>query len=169
MALIIKTNFLESEMKTKIYSNSRTIKFVGIGAAVFFIVIIIYLFLSNEPSSIDPDYVVKKIEFKKYNTQLYLNARFWGVSADHEVICLSVNDKKITSIDSMRNFVFEGESVLFYKSFNDTLRLYVAKKAATPPLFKSRIKIIQVELENREMMNLFENDNFRKKGFSKFE
>ncbi len=125
------------------------------------------VFIVDRIPDLGPTYVIKEINFPGNNSKLYLKSKYWGITDDHVIIQLSTDNS--SSVDSLHNYVYKGESFLFYKTSRDSLFLYVYKKAINPPQFNTKIKIAQIELPNTEMMDLFSKDGFKKKGLFKFE
>lgn len=100
-----------------------------------------------------PDYNIREIKFNN-NHCLYLKAKVWGINGEGRIVMLST-DSSDNFTDTLSNYKFPGADFLFYKVKGDSLYLFVYDQSKIPPLFRSDIKIKQIELENLNMMNLF--------------
>jgi len=138
--------------------------YIGLFLATLIVVMLWIGFIYAFPN-FEPDYNIKEIGFTDNSIKLYLKSKTWGISANHEVVQLSTNSK--SEIDSVHNLVFKDPDFLFYKTSHDSLFLYVYSGAIKPPQFNSTIKIIQVELPNPQMIDLYH--DFKSKGLNKFE
>lgn len=87
------------------------------------------------------------------------------MTGDHQVIVISENPSDSFQGDNSTDYIYEGLTPFFYKQNGDTLKVYVTKKSPTPGSFKSGIVIDQVELNNAELMNLY--DDYKEKGLKK--
>lgn len=117
---------------------------------IFTAIMILYFAMPN----MEPDYKTKKITFNNSDEVLFFKTSTWGISADHWVSVLSANSENEIKPDSTKGYVYKEPSFTFYRTYNDTLWLYVYSKAPVPKLFDSKIKVIQVELENPDMMKI---------------
>jgi len=125
------------------------------------------IFFWNLPDS-GPTYITKAITFGRSEPKLYFKLKNWGITADHQTIELSVDSQSKPDVDSLRNYIYKGLDFIFYKTSYDSLFLYVYSKSPTPTHFHSKFKVLQIQVENRDMMTLFENDNYKKKGLNIF-
>lgn len=119
---------------------------------ILIVSVLIYKFLDSIPD-MGPDYNIREIKFDN-NHKLYLKAKVWGINGEGRIVMLSTDSLHNFS-DTIRNYKFPRADFLFYKVKGDSLYLFVYTQSKIPPLFKSDIKVKQIELENRDMMNLF--------------
>ncbi len=118
---------------------------VGIICAVF-------IFFYFAIPDFEPVYKIKEIKFDNSNAVLFYKTKTWGITGDHSVSFLSPSSEKERFPDSTKNYVYKQPSFTGYRTSNDTLWLYVYSKAPVPQFFDSKIRVMQVELENLEMM-----------------
>jgi len=110
-----------------------------------------------------PEIFVDKIHSNYLNEDLFIKKVSWGLTYDHSIIILSSSPNNTIYPDSTSEYVFLG-SEIFYRLTNDSLLIFTSLKAKTPLAFSSNIKILQYEIKNFEVMNLREDNNYKKKG-----
>ncbi len=138
-------------------------------ALVICLVVIFFAYFSHSFPDLKPAFEVQKIHIEKSDKLLYLKAVWTGITSDHEMISLSENTD-ITKIkgDSATEYLYHGSDFLFYRTSQDSLLLYVYQKSKVPLDFKSNVKIVQIELENRYMMELRHNHIYQGKSVKMF-
>jgi hypothetical protein len=127
-----------------------------------------YLFLWNTIPDEKPIY--KKIEIKSEadKNSIFLKQKVWGMTSDNNVIIISKSSSDDFEINNESDFIFKETSPFFYRFNSDSLIVYVQHKVVPPLKSNFKLVIIQVELSNTEMMNLLENDSYKKKGLTLF-
>lgn len=136
--------------------------------SVVVLISIAVLVIKNSIPDMEPVYKSKKLTFSKLPS-LFLKSCQWGLTYDHKVVVLSTDSTEKFSPDSTKEFIYRGASFLYYRTSNDSLWLYLYSKSNRPPFFKSKIKVIQIELENPDMIKLYSNEAYKSKGLIKFE
>lgn len=87
---------------------------------------------------------------------IYLKKKNWGLTFDHQVSVISNSDKNEWKPDSTKEYVFKGLEPFFYKFSNDSLILFTRLNAEVPPNFNSKIQIVQKQLPNSQIMDLYD-------------
>ena len=123
----------------------------------------IWFIYGKSKSDHQPQILVEKIHSNYLNEDLFIKKISWGLTYDHSIIILSNSPNKSIEPDSNSEYMFSCSSI-FYKLSNDSLLIFTSLKAELPLNFSSNIKVIQYKLENFEIMNLRENNNYKKKG-----
>lgn len=136
--------------------------FIVLGIALW------YIFLWNVIPDIKPIY--KKIEIKSEidKTSIFLKKKVWGITFDNSITVISKSPIDDFEIDDKSNYIFKNVSTFLYRFNKDSLIVYIPQKVLPSLKFNSKIKVIQVELNNVEMMNLLENDSYKKRGLLLF-
>ena len=119
---------------------------------LFIITFILFLYLSLP--DFKPEVSVVEIKSEKLNESIYIKKKVWGLTADHQFICVSRSSSNNFEPDTNKDYIYYGDS-FFYNFSNDTLKMYVDKESAVPKEFRSNINIKQIELTNPEMMDLW--------------
>lgn len=120
--------------------------------------------ITNNESS--KDYVV---DFNNVDTKIYFRARVWGISGNHEEVCVSTSPLDTTNnYDSKREMIFYT-SEIYYKKSTDSLFIY-APSSSIPSgqnnLTLNKIKIIIIELNGYDEVKKYEN-HYKEYGLSK--
>lgn len=118
-----------------------------------------YLLLDSVENSYKPTF--RKIEIKYKNTKIFIKSKNWGVTDDNQITVISSEDDENFNIDKNKHFIFNGLTPFFYKQKNDTLFLFVRTKGHVPKNFKSNWKVIQTEVNNATMMNLYNDKTYK--------
>lgn len=110
------------------------------------------------------------IEFNELNEKVYISARAWGLTGDHEEIILSTspisNEHRSYSKDEY--FIFYTSEVYYKKEGVDTLLVYAGAStiSAPPKGLSTSIKIIQKELKDYDEVRDYKM-NYKKYDLSK--
>lgn len=91
-------------------------------------------------------------EIKMSNGSIYLKNFRVGLLSVIKVI--STSSKQDDDPDEKTEYIFNADLDLFYHVENDTLILFVRKKAIKPTSFSKKLNIKQIELKNPDYMNL---------------
>ena len=114
--------------------------------------LVVYWFLSKLTDAYAPTY--NRVELVSTdNEKLYIKSTNWGVTGDHQLTIISIDDEREFEIDSASQIIFRGLEPFLYKVSNDTLFLTLRQKSRIPDGFNSRWTIIQKEVDNPTMMN----------------
>lgn len=119
----------------------------------------------NVPSTVNQQIV----NFEELKTKLYLRAKTWGVSGDHEEIVLSSSPiKEGKQFLKDESFVFYTSDVYYKKQGIDTLFIYASESGMgeIPVKFRSKIKVVLMGLKNNNEEKDY-NKNYKKYGLSK--
>jgi hypothetical protein len=130
------------------------------------IIIIVLLMIFKSTPILKPVVEINSVHFDKANDTIYIKKKNWGITGDYQIIVLSTDPNRDFKPNKEKEYVYEGLISLFYKMENDTLTLYVSKAVEVPEDFKLNDFILQKELTNQEMMNLYE--TYKEKGIQKF-
>jgi hypothetical protein len=95
---------------------------------------------------------------------IFIKKKIWGMTSDHQVIVISNTKEKRFTPNAKQNYIYNGLSPLFYNLKNDSLYIYTYKASPVPQELVTDIKIVQIELENPEMMQLLEKDRYKSQG-----
>jgi len=128
---------------------------------------ILIVWVLRSVPDLNPEHKVVSINFGSYGNPLYLESETWGLTNDHSFTILSDRKGDITE-DSLRAFLYKQADFLFYRTNADTLWLYVYKRAPKPTLFKSKIKVVEIELENPDMIVLKRTHKYNGKEVEEF-
>jgi hypothetical protein len=104
-----------------------------------------------------------KIESSQIADVLYISTENWGMTGDQQVTYIST--KPILNFDSIaidECYKVEGLEPFLYRQSNDTLFLNSQVAIPVPPNFKSEWKIVQIITDNPALMNLRENEAYKK-------
>lgn len=88
---------------------------------------------------------------------------------DNQIIIISTSPKKKFKPNPLTDYVYEGLSPFYYKFNRDTLFVYTMILSKVPQNLRSKIKIVQLELTNEEMMHLIKNNQYKSEGLNTFE
>jgi hypothetical protein len=114
-------------------------------------------------SNYDQDFSMKELSSID-STKVYIKQKTWGITGDNQIIVISDSKDREFSNDVDKIYFYQGLTPFFYKLENDTLSIYTSKASAIPRNLKTTLKIVQYVLDNPKMMNLVENDNYKKLG-----
>ncbi|NTE18181.1 hypothetical protein G6M26_06575 [Agrobacterium tumefaciens] len=131
------------------------------------LVILLFFYLSFPEKDEDVQFEVVNVYSKRLKSKLFIKKLIWGMTSDNCLITISNSNQKENEPDENKNYIYKGLSPFLYKISEDTLSVYVREISETPKNFSTRFKIIQTELDNSEMMELIENDNYKNKGLIK--
>jgi hypothetical protein len=115
----------------------------------------------------DVQFDVIEVSSKNLQSKLFVKKLIWGMTSDNCLITISNSNRKENEPDENENYIYKGLSPFLYKTSGDTLSIYTRKISKIPKNFSTSFKIVQVELENPEMTELIENDNYKNKGLTK--
>ncbi|MBB6501108.1 hypothetical protein [Pedobacter cryoconitis] len=101
-----------------------------------------------------PTYRIIPILSQDRKFTIYIKAKNWGVTGDHQCTIISTSPEKEFEPDSTREIIFKELEPFLYKSNKDTLFLYVRKKSIIPKNIRSKWIIQQIETDNSKMMDL---------------
>lgn len=131
---------------------------VIIGICILLAFFILVPDIQNLPSTKDELVFAKHGDLKKRNE---------GNEAT-VVISKSPNLKSIP--DTSSEFIYDiSSSPLLYKKTPDSLIIYTRRLSGIPVLFRSNVKVSQIELSNPKMMNLIYGKSYIKMGLRKID
>ena len=110
----------------------------------------ILLFIIIIFSNCNKESEIKNRKEKKQNYQketIYIYARFWGITGDHQEIIFSEKPIKLPP-DKERNYIFYRDEIFYKLKNDDTLIIYAPKSGKSIPKipFKN-IKVILKDLK----------------------
>lgn len=145
--------------------NKIKIAFFAIIVFLLLVLFFFYFAFPGEDKDVQFDFI--ELSSKKSESKLFVKKLIWGMTSDNCLITISNSNRKENDPDENKNYIYKGLSPFLYKISGDTLSIYTREISKIPKHFSTRFKIIQVELENPEMMELIENDNYKNKGLIK--
>lgn len=117
-------------------------------------------------ATISNDYV---IDFEELDAKIFIRAKTWGVSGNHEEIVFSSapfqEDNQCSKVEC---FIFYTSEIFYKKKGTDTLLVFAGASAISekPNNFSSPIKIVVNELKNYDEVKDYEM-NYKKYELSK--
>ncbi|MES2458842.1 MAG: hypothetical protein V4594_25035 [Bacteroidota bacterium] len=127
----------------------------------------IFGLFSLVPNLQAPIFSKQELSFANYADTLYIKKRNVGNEA---TVVISTSYDSEFDPDTSSEFVYDVSSTpFFYKQTSDSLIIYTGRSSGFPSDFKSKVKILQIELSNPEMMNLVSNNHFKEIGISKID
>lgn len=117
--------------------------------AIFFIVCFIFIFFFKR---FEPEYKTTEL-YSNRGEKLYIKRKIYGIKGDIQITSISTV-KGWDELDETKEYVYKGLEPFIYSYQNDTLRVYSRQRVKTPANFHSTIRIIQIELENPQYMDL---------------
>ncbi|MBN8653539.1 MAG: hypothetical protein J0L67_19070 [Cytophagales bacterium] len=117
----------------------------------------------NEESIFPQEELTKKLNLPN-GKELFVRAKIWGISSNHEEIVFSENP--ITIADKEKDYIFYTDKV-FYKINGDTLSLYACACDTSEPKFPFKgVKIMLNDLKTSSQIKNY-SDNYKKFGLEK--
>ncbi|SFW85456.1 hypothetical protein [Chitinophaga sancti] len=108
-----------------------------------------------------------EINYPENGAKAFIYFKNLGISADHQMVFISGSKNENFTPNESADYIYKGVDALYYKQQKDTLFIYCAMAPAIPVNYSGAIKIVQIELGNIEMMDLYHDDNYLKKGLHK--
>jgi uncharacterized membrane protein YqiK len=135
------------------------------------ILVIIWLLFIKSAAEFDVPSISKQqvVNYEELNSKLYLCAKAWGISGNHEEIVLSSTPIQVRQQYSKDEcFVYYTSDVYYKKQGTDTLLIYASESGMSkmPVKFISKIKVVQIGLKNNSEEKDY-NKNYKKYGLSK--
>ncbi|MVT39188.1 hypothetical protein GO495_01215 [Chitinophaga oryziterrae] len=147
--------------------EKRRIFLLSISIVVILAAIAIYFNWDNKNDYFQT--TITKLPSKKGYPSVFIKRMVWGLTGDKQVIVISNTDNKNFKAPKSNEYVYEGLFEMFYKIQRDTLFIYTLISSPVPNKFSAPYKIVQVELNNPELMDLIENDKYKQLGLIKIE
>jgi hypothetical protein len=127
------------------------------------ILLLIYFLFDQSVGDLGkPTYRIIPILSQDKKSTIYIKAKNWGVTDDHQLTVITASPEKEFEPDSTKEILFKGLGPFLYKSNKDTLFLYVVKKSHIPEGFRSKWIITQIEIDNSKMIALSKDIVFNK-------
>lgn len=119
--------------------------------------------IDNEKSGFPQDEVTKVLNLSN-GKKIYVRAKIWGISSNHEEIVFSENP--ITIPDKEKDYIFYTDEV-FYKIDEGTLNLYACDcDTSEPEVTFNGVKIILNDLKTSSQIKNY-SDNYQKYGLQR--
>jgi hypothetical protein len=119
--------------------------------------------IENEESGFPQDEATRVLNLSN-GKKIYVRAKIWGISSDHEEIILS--ETPITIADKEKDYVFYTDEV-FYKITGDTLNLYACDCDTSEPKSTFRgVRIILNDLKTSSQIKDY-SENYKMYGLEK--
>ena len=123
----------------------------------------------NELKSIEdigkPFYKREQLYFDQLDTSIYVKSKTWGLTGDHSLIVISLDQSYEFYPDSSTEYIIDGVEV-FYRQTVDSLIVYYTHMNSIPNQFNTSVKLKFIEIDGPTYRML--NDSF-KAGLRKFE
>ncbi|QHS58451.1 hypothetical protein [Chitinophaga agri] len=94
----------------------------------------------------------------------FIHFKNWGISADHQRVFISGKKNEKFVPDESADYIYNGLDAVYYKQRKDTLFIYCAIVSAVPVHYSGGITVVQTGLGDAEMMDLYKDNNYLKKG-----
>jgi hypothetical protein len=119
--------------------------------------------IENEESGFPQDEATRVLNLSN-GKKIYVRAKIWGISSNHEEIILS--ETPITIADKEKDYVFYTDEV-FYKITGDTLNLYACDCDTSEPKSTFRgVRIILNDLKTSSQIKDY-SENYKMYGLEK--
>ena len=116
--------------------------------------------------SVIKDYV---IDFKELDDKIYISARSWGISGNHQEIILSSSpiSSKHRGYSKQKNYIFYTSEIYYKKTAGNELIVYVSNSLVSKPKkFSSPIHIVLKDIGTSDELKNYER-NYKKYGLEK--
>ncbi|SFE46081.1 hypothetical protein SAMN05518672_106202 [Chitinophaga sp. CF118] len=147
--------------------GKREFFFVSVFIVVILTALIIYFNSDNKSDYVDT--TIAELPSKAGYPPVFIKRKVWGLTGDKQIVVISNVGNEDFKPQKSNDYIYEGLFEIFYKLQHDTLFIYTLVSSPVPNKFSSPYKIVQVELDNPELMDLIEYDNYKKKGLKKVE
>ena len=138
--------------------------FVIIAIIILFLIGVFYFALPNKGADIR--FKVIELSSSDGKSKIFIKKKVWGMTSDNQVVFISSSDDKEAMPDLIKDYIYKGLMPLLYRFQNDTLFIYTVLESPVPKEFKTNIKIVQILLENPEILQLIEHENYKSKGLT---
>lgn len=142
-------------------SNTKKISFGVLGLLI--IGIVWYYYHWRQEDFIPSTENVITINLSNRSKPLFLRAKIWGVSGNHEEIVLSESNKPVA--DKIRDYIFYTSDVYYKTEDNGTLTLYAPGSSISEPANRFSNVIVK-SLKSTDEMKDYE-VNYQKYGLKK--
>jgi len=143
-------------------SNTKKILFGVLGLIV--VGVVWYYYRWRQEDFMPPTENVVTINFDR-NKPIFLRAKIWGVSGNHEEIVLSESNEPVA--DKTRDYIFYTSDVYYKTEDNGTITLYAPGSSISEPVNKFSNVIVKVKsLKSTDEMKDYE-VNYQKYGLKK--
>lgn len=129
---------------------------------ILLLIIVFYFVLPNKGADVRSEVI--ELSSSDGESKIFIKKKVWGMTSDNQIVVISNSSREESIPGITRNYIYEGLMPLLYKFQNDTLFVYTVLKSSVPKEFKTSIKIVQIQLDNPEMLQLIEHDNYKNKG-----
>ena len=113
----------------------------------------------------EPSFKREHLYFAKLDTSIYIKSRTWGLTGNHSLTVISLDESKEFFPDSLTEYIFDG-SKLFYRRTKDSLIVYYYSISSHPSQFNTNVslKFKEIDIQTYYMM-----DEEVRTGLRKFE
>lgn len=129
--------------------------YLAIVAVIAILILIFYLLFDFNTELEEKEDLIELFSEANTENKLFIINKYRGL--DYQKSYLSLNK----NADKNNSYVYDSYPIFIDKKL-DTVFVYTYKKAIKPIKFESNIKIKQIELNNKSMMNLY--DTYASKG-----
>jgi hypothetical protein len=148
------------------------IKIVLLALAIVGVIMIALYFFMLKAFDNNRDEIISEqtVIFEEINDSIYIRARAWGVSGNHNEIIISLDpiEREGRQAEKEKDYIFYATEIYYKKQGIDTLLIYadgssIGKK---PAVFTERIKIVPVKIKTADEAMKYEK-NYKKYGLTK--
>lgn len=127
---------------------------------ILFAVRYIHRFRESE-TGFEAHHNVEVVESKETGIKIYLKAKEWGITGNHNLITISLSPNLVVNTNLGTDYIFEGQRKIFYSFRNDSLIVYHYGRCIAPKVFDSSINIRCIEINHPsfELSTAIRNDS----------
>ena len=142
------------------------IRIIFLVVAVLLVIFFLFFYWDFLDKDANGRYSIAELSSNNTQSRIYIKKKVWGMTNDNQIIVISGTNEKEFVADKSKNYIYEGIMPFFYKLQGDTLSIYTMVASKVPIDLKTNFNIVQIELENPQMMDLIEHDNYKTKELS---
>ena len=139
------------------------IRIIFIGIIVLIIGLLFYCYNSSQNLKMTSE-VKMILSFDDMDKKIFVNAKSWGISGNHEEITLSEREKTLP--DKNMDYIFYTSEIFYKIEPGGRLIIYAPKDAVSEPLKKFKDVVVINRLTTAEEIKEY-NKHFRKYGLKK--
>ena len=139
------------------------IRIIFIGIIVLIIGLLFYCYNSSQNLKMTSE-VKMILSFDDMDKKIFVNAKSWGISGNHEEITLSEREKTLP--DKNMDYIFYTSEIFYKMESGGRLIIYAPKDAVSEPLKKFKDVVVINRLTTAEEIKEY-NKHFRKYGLKK--
>jgi hypothetical protein len=127
----------------------------------YFVLLIIILALncciSENKGVLDSQHRTYELAFEDSDDTLFISSKSWGLLGNHSTVYLSGYKKQDFIYDSIRDYRYISEDIIFLEMQKDSLYVFIGHASTVPTNFNSEVNILQIECNYDRFKYLEEN------------